>query len=626
MKKFPVIISTYIPFLFNELKSNGILNLFVPVLIFSLFLPFSFVHGTEKHTEGQILLSKNKEELSSSQIKRLSEIQKHRKDKKSKQLAREKLRAKKAIDKIQPKYESCKDVDLSSLASLEDEQEGNTSSSTEAGFCFTCSIKGLFGSKEVESISQHLESKTEKNNSSKVFRKKLMKRVVGQVEAKLFQAQVLKNCVSGNIGWLAKKMKNVDHSLVKASCEKRKQELKESVKTRWPYMRVNLALSAPEEGKKDTLSSHTESWLDQTPTHTVSSFNKLSPLSKKELAEAQSIYKNTLSDISLERLSSDEFKKRLEQGKPLQSSKGVILTNKDQGNLREALLDLRQKSKENYSRAVSEMPLLAYLNKGSPSDTELKTAFSKLENRFKKVLKEIEDPKTNTALLLAHESLVEELLGEDKSFCLVAELARHRVEKSEARKDNALLAGGLLSAVPCFMTGTLLSPACLASGAAFGALSVRIASRKANQSMDRFLTGKDYETLASLEEKDKAMWMETALFPLAFLGTTAKPVKSLLSVARKSLTAFRRGAKNISKKTKLPVNKKIRGSTFKKTKEPLNKQKPRLLSTYNSILRSRPTEEQNVIMEVIVGMELKGMSPRTISMKVRQAIGKCNVK
>ena len=87
-------------------------------------------------------------------------------------------------------------------------------------------------------------------------------------------------------------MKNVDHSLVKATCEKRKQELKDSVKVRWSYMRINLALSAPEEGKKDTLL-----------------------------------------EISLEKLSSDEFKKRLEQRKPLQSSKGVILTNKNQGIL-----------------------------------------------------------------------------------------------------------------------------------------------------------------------------------------------------------------------------------------------------------------------------------------------------
>ena len=87
-------------------------------------------------------------------------------------------------------------MDLSSLVLSEAGQKENTSTKTEAEFCFTCSIKGLFGLKEIESISQHLEqSKTEKNNSSKAFREKLMKRVAGQVEAKLFQAQVLKNCV-----------------------------------------------------------------------------------------------------------------------------------------------------------------------------------------------------------------------------------------------------------------------------------------------------------------------------------------------------------------------------------------------------------------------------------------------
>ena len=557
MKKIPVIISICTASLFDRLKSNEKLDLFVSVLIFSLFLPFPFVHGTEKKIEGQILLSKNTEGLSPLQIKRLSEIQRHRKYKKKSQAEREKLRNQKEIAKLQPKYENCKGVNLSSLALLETEQEKDTNASTQADFCFTCSDKEQLKFKEIESLKLLNQSQTQKKNLSTVFREKLMKRVAGQVEVKLFQAQFLKNCVIGNIGWVAKKMKNVDHGLVRAVCEKRKQELKDSIKVRWPYMRINLALSTPEVGKKDTLSSQPEFWLDKTSTHTVKLFKKLPPLSKKELSKAKNIYKDTLLNVPLEKLSRTEFKEKLEQGKPLQSVKEVILTNTDQGNLRKVLLDLRQKSKENYSRVISEMPLLVYLNKGEPSDTELGKAFSQLEGRFEKFLDQIKNPETDMAILLAYESLVEELLGENKSFCLTAERNRHKMEKSENMVEHALLAGALLSAVPCLATGSLLSPACLISGVAFGALSVRVAGKRADQSMDIFLTGKDYETLASLEGKDKEVWIQAALFPMAFLGTTARPVRSLLRVTRKALTVSGKGGKTISRGTKLPTNKKI---------------------------------------------------------------------
>ena len=63
-----------------------------------------------------------------------------------------------------------------------------------------------------------------------------------------------------------------------------------------------------------------------------------------------------------------------------------------------------------------------------------------------------------------------------------------------------------------------------------------------------------------------------------------------------------------------------------KIKDLLNKEKPRLFSAYNSLLRSKPAEEQEVIMEAIVGMELKGMRRVQISERVRQALSRCTVK
>ena len=364
---------------------------------------------------------------------------------------RKRSRAKRKEDKpIQPQYESCKNEDLSSLTL----QEDKISKNTEGQFCSTCSSKKKSSFQEIKEPIQAAQVKA--------FKEKIQKRMIAQIESKIYQTKMLHSCATDK-KWISQQ--KIDWPLIKALCEKTNKELKSSIKTRWPEMRVQLALSAPEDGKKDTLFSHPDAWLDKTPTHTVSLFNKLSPLNKKELAKAKSIYKNTLLKITLEKLSNTEFKERLEKERSLQSSKRVILTNTDQDNLRKALSNLRQKSKENYSNVVEEMPLLVFLKTGDPNEMELDEGFTKMEEKLEDFLKKAEDPEADMGLLLSFKPLVEDLLKEDKGYCLIAERAKIQAEKDESSVKWDIVAA---SVVPCVITGPWGAAACLVAGVGLG--------------------------------------------------------------------------------------------------------------------------------------------------------------
>ncbi len=72
--------------------------------------------------------------------------------------------------------------------------------------------------------------------------------------------------------------------------------------------------------------------------------------------------------------------------------------------------------------------------------------------------------------------------------------------------------------------------------------------------------------------------------------------------------------------------KKIQPNSAGGIREKVKKNKKRLLSAYNSILNPLPADEQGVVMEAILGMELKKMSSQNISEKVRRALRSCTVK
>ena len=423
-------------------------------------------------------------------------------------------KSKKTVGKIRPQYKSCKGVDISPLAS--EEKSGSSKDST-AEFCFTCSVKGIFGLGEVKETARAIQSKA--------FMEKLKKRVIGQIESKIFQTKMLRACVTQNRNWFSKK--KVDWPLMKGLCQKRNKELKTSIKSRWSDMRVNLALSSPAI-KEDRVLSNNSTWFDPTPSHYISDFNNMPGLSGKEKTRTKKLYVKALAETSLDQFSSAEFKQRMYRGKPLHLPLAgeKYLTSNDQIKLKRTLGNLQEKAKVTYFEIMSEMPVLGYLKTGSPKKKELAEALEKIEGNLADFLKKARYPESNRGLLLSFKPLVEELLTENKEYCLVAEQARMNAEKDESLNNWLLIGAGVLAAVPCFVTGPVGASACLAGGMALGAMGYKLARDSMDDSLGRALTGKQFETITELNEREKELFLAKLFLPLGAWGTTAVPARA----------------------------------------------------------------------------------------------------
>ena len=133
--------------------------------------------------------------------------------------------------------------------------------------------------------------------------------------------------------------------------------------------------------------------------------------------------------------------------------------------------------------------------------------------------------------------------------------------------------------------------------------------------MERFLTGREFETLASLSEKESAAFWELMLLPLAAWGTTAGTLQTAKQLLKKGASVGKQASSKTGNETPIANIKNI-----------LKEQKDRLLSAYDSILKPRPPAELNVIIEAILGMENRGMKRAAISTRVERAVGRCTVK
>ena len=510
----------------------------------------------------------------------------------------------KSKKKIQPVYENCQDVDLSSLS-----EESSLDKKTEGKFCFSCIVTKAFSFGEIKKVDQAV--------LSKAFREKLQKRVIGQIQSKIYQTRLIQKCIKRDREWFGKQKVKVDWSLMKEVCKKKTKELKSAIKERWSEMRVNLALSSPAI-REDRILSDKATWFDSTPSHLISDFTDLPKLSSREKVKARKLYVENLAETPLEKFSAPEFKERMYKGKhlhlPLSGEK--YLTPNDKARLKKAVGDLQEKARINYLEITSEMPVLGYLKTGSPGKKDLGEAFLKMEEKLKDFLKKAEDPEADMGLLLSFKPLVEELLKEDKSYCLAAERARIEAEEKESLKNWAMLGVGVLAAVPCFIAGPVGATACLTAGMALGVWGYKEVKVAKEEALGRALTGKEFETMAGLNEKEREEFLEKLFLPLGAWGTTAVPARAASGVLARAVkgTKARTGGKTTT------------DTTSKNIKEILTTQKNRILTAYNSVLRSRPTEEQDVIMEAIVGMESKGMKKRSILQKVREALGKCRVR
>ena len=519
-------------------------------------------------------------------------------------------RQQKIEKKLKPHYKNCENIDISSLA----ENKTQTVEKSEGQFCFSCSVKKFFGFQEIQ--------KTTSTIQSKVFKEKLQKSVIGQIESKIFHTKILKACIKGDRNWF--RDKNVDSSLITKICKQKNKELRSSIKKSYPEMKVNLALSVQPGGNRmNRVLSNKALWFDKTPNHFVSEFNKLDKLNQEERSKAENIYISALSKLSLEGLSSEEFKSRLKKGENLYTHLSKKnLSERDRKKLKKAESKLRSKAKDRYSKIVSELPILAYLNSGNPKKAELSSAFEKIEERLEEFLKSAKGEDVDMGFLLSFAPLVEELLNENQNYCLTAEKARIQAEKDESLKNWALLGVGVLSAIPCFVAGPVGATACLTAGMSLGAGALYSANRAKKQSFGRLLTSEEFETVASLKDKEKEEFLAKLFLPLGAWGTTAVPARAASKTVSQAVKRIRDKSKS-SGSSKSQTSISLNSQSMDNI---LNKQKPRLLSSYDNILKTKSTEEQDIIMSAIIGLEAKGLNKQAIQRKLNTAIGNCKAK
>ena len=421
-------------------------------------------------------------------------------------------------EKIKPEYEACKDADLSSLSFSE---KNNSKEKTEGEFCFSCLVSKAFSFGEVKKVDQTLQSK--------VFRENLQKRVIGQIQAKIYQTKIIQKCIEEDRDWLRRQegLKHVDWPLIRAVCRKNTKELKASIKENWPQMRINLALSSPAV-KEDRILSADNTWFDPTPSHPISDFNDLPRLTLKEKTQARKLYVETLAETPLEKLSASEFKQRMYRGKSLHPplSGERYLTQNDRFRLKEATGNLQEQAQTAYFEIMSNMPVLGFLKKGNPNKEELDEAYGKIEKELREDLEKAKDPEVAMSSLLYYRPLVEELLRDNRKYCLAAEKARIQAEKEENLWDLGMIGAGATAALPCFKAGVWGAAVCLAGGIAVGFWGYKELEEEREAAFGRLLTGKEFETMASLNEKEREAFLAKLFLPLGAWGTTAVPARA----------------------------------------------------------------------------------------------------
>lgn len=223
------------------------------------------------------------------------------------------------------------------------------------------------------------------------------------------------------------------------------------------------------------------------------------------------------------------------------------------------------------------------------------------------------------------------MLAENSGYCSIAESAKREADKLDVKETLSLLRDSVLAAAPC-IASVFWTTMCVAGGLYVGFKGLNIVSQEKEEAFDRFLTGKEFETLGSLSDKERELYLEKLFFPLGVWGDTAAMAKALgksfKGVGRMTRARMRDAAKRIRQDigTLARDAKKGVDYTIEEIRRLIKMEKSRLLSDYDFLRLSRTPDEQRLIEETIVKLELDGMDQQTISSKVRSAVDQCTVK
>ena len=285
------------------------------------------------------------------------------------------------------------------------------------------------------------------------------------------------------------------------------KELAETLKPLWSNMRFHLALA-----KIDKLDDSLMPVWDSSLKHEPSHLKSVPSPGQEETKRIREIWKKEVVDQI-------DIPKEL----PRNGRKRNRLKRKILGSL--PARSLKEDSQKRYFQILTSMPLLGYLPSENPSVSAVRNGLKKVRKYLENFLAQMNDSEEMPDLI-SIAPLVEELLQKSPEHCPAAETLA--VEQSQSRMwgTGVLLGTAAISAVPCFFAGPLSLSICLMGGLGLGSYGVWLSRDELDMSRKMTLLGNEYLSLSELNEKENAVLIEKALFPLAFWGTTAVPMRA----------------------------------------------------------------------------------------------------
>ncbi|MFA6237937.1 MAG: hypothetical protein WC635_11455 [Bacteriovorax sp.] len=390
------------------------------------------------------------------------------------------------------------------------------------------------------------------------FQKKIKDAVHTKIEFKIFETEMFEACANNDVGWfISKKM---DWKSAKTVCDHQLGQIRNSIRTRFPEMRKQLALSSAPL-RHSSLLNEQSGWFKTNIGHGMfSDFSKLKPLNS---AENALVKKEFINDIASRALASYEKNKNgirvSSLGTPI-TNIGDILTegkksspNKSNHDILTEFMsntkrsysfssmrwhqdDIQKSHKNEYFKIMNQMPLMGYIddvdpsNADSPTDKQLAFALKKTKDKLKKYLGKLKaNDKNGKDIKWAEYAQftpdIEKILEGNPEFCGSAETllkVKSKEERYELYEDLAI-AG--VAAVPCFFGGPITGTICIGAGLGVGAKGVASALVAKDKAESRNLTdflGEDgMADFQAMNEKEREIVIQSVLLPMGAFGKTS---------------------------------------------------------------------------------------------------------
>lgn len=457
-------------------------------------------------------------------------------------------------DNLESSFKACKDKNIYL-----------TSNGNHIGICRQGSSNSFSGLAEILGIGNVLS-----------FQKKIKDMVHTKIELKIFETEMLEACAENNTSWFLEK--SIRRDDIKSICGEQIEQIKNSIKERFPLVRKHLALSSTSVTEGMLLKNKASDWYNRKITHGyLSDFASLDPLADTEVNQARH---NFISELSDKMLEEDEKNKEsimltsqgvrvknirdvMADGKkntPKKSNHDILVeflsdpkkpyAFKNDSKIEE---DIQKIHKDEYFKIMNQMPLIGYIgdikigDPNSPNSAQLANALKKSKEKLKKYLLKLKEndhngKKTKWVEYAQFTPEIEKILEKNPNFCGTAETllkVKSKEENIELYTDLALAA---TASVPCFFAGPVAGAVCISAGLGIGAKGVSSALSAEENNESRNLTdflGEDgYADFQALNEKERNLAIQTILLPLGSFGKMGTQGKIYAKVIKKSYHAY----------------------------------------------------------------------------------------